>query len=150
MKSIGEIYPEFSKLLEYRKNYAKSLLETAVKDGSRDWYSPPSNTSNDNTVLENKDISDKFKTDKIEQAARELFDQDEVFRPDFMTMQKQFGVISTAERVFRHRHATVPRLLAHSLLSKVHIAAGREDDFIRKNAESLIAVGKQQLEEKQA
>lgn len=150
MKSIGEIYPEFSALLEYRKKHTKSLLETMSKDGSRDWYSPPTDEEEGKTVLESKDIADRFKTDRIEAAANNLFSQNDAFRPDFMALQKQFGVVNTAERVFRHRHATVPRILAHSLLSKLHIAAGREDELIRKNVESIIAAGKQQLDRRQA
>lgn len=150
MQSIGEVCPEFTKYLDYRKKYYKSLLETMEKDGSRDWYSPYDDSEKDKTVLESKDITERFKTDKIEKIVEKLFSGDSALRSDFMSLQRQYGVILTAENTFRKRHATVPRLLAHSLLSKLHIASGREDDLIRENAENLIASGKKQLEERQA
>lgn len=150
MQSIGEVCPEFTKYLDYRKEYYKSLLETVEKDGSRDWYSPYKDSESDKTVLESKDITERFKTDKIEKIAEKMFNSDAALRSDFMSLQRQYGVILTAENTFRKRHVTVPRLLAHSVLSKLHIAAGREDDLVRRDAENLIAVGKKQLEERQA
>lgn len=150
MQSIGEICPEFTKYLNYRKEYYQSLLETMEKNGSRDWYSPYKDSEADKTVLENKDITDRFKTDRLEKIVEKMFNSDAALRSDFMGLQRQYGVILTAENTFRKRHTTVPRLLAHSILPKLHISSGREDDLIRTNAENLIAVGKKQLEERQA
>lgn len=151
MESIGEKYPEFTKLAEYRAEFNKRSYDSLKKTGAQDWYSPTGEyeIQPEDTVRDPKVVHSCFETPKIEEAFLKLI-KEHGLQSDMMAVQKQFYYIASNENCFRRRHATVPKLLANRLNIKDITATNAEKDLINYVVDKFITIGKRQLKEKKA
>ncbi len=151
MDSIGELYPEFSNLVTYRREFNEKNFNSLLKTGAQDWYSPSGSYEVEptDTVRDPKIVHACFETPKIEEAFLKML-KETGLQSDMIAIQKQFYYVAENENAFRRRHATVPKLLANRLGVKAITAFRAEEDLVNYVVTKFIETGKRQLQEKQA
>lgn len=151
MESIVELYPEFSNLVTYRREFNEKNINSLLITGAQDWYSPTGSytVKPEDTVRNPDTVHACFETPKIEEAFLKLLEQTGI-QADMISIQKQLYYVAENENAFRRRHATVPKLLANRLGVKAITAFRAEEELINHIITVFIENGKRQLQEKQA
>lgn len=151
MDALGKVYPEFTKLKEYRRTFNESNYDSLLKTGAQDWYSPTGDYAmkSQDTVRDPNTVHSCFETPELEEAILELFKKTGI-QADMILMQNQLYYIAENENVFRRRHATVPKMLANRMGIKAITAFSAEEDLIDHVIDYYyVDASKQQLKEKQ-
>lgn len=151
MESIVELYPEFSNLVTYRREFNEKNINSLLITGSQGWYSPTGSheVKPEDTVRDPEVVHSCFETPKIEEAFLKLIEKTGL-QSDMIAIQKQFYYVAENENAFRRRHATVPKLLANRLNIKAITAFRAEEELIQHIVTQFIDTGKRQLKDKQA
>ena len=142
----ADVLPPFNTRLKELKQQAEKQAEEFKGTGSRAWNIPEDLTATHlfkDISLLHGDEDTGFDRTKINKKYEECFQnaQDPGTTGDVIGLKLQMDYLAAAERAFRFRHASVPRLLTHAMCRRWFQAKGPTFSFIEQAVSNVIKAG---------